>query len=113
MDKRPIPIDTSIIKGLIGDDEALINIFFQKFINTVPAEMSEIEQSISDQDFVTCKARAHKLKSSAKAIGAIMLADICQNIENTSLQEDQGNSNKLLAELLAEFEHCKQFINEL
>ena len=111
MDKKPSPIDMSIIKGLIGDNEAMIRVFFQKFVDTVPSDMDAIKQSISEQDFVACKARAHKLKSSAKAIGAINLADICQTIEDTSLQKDQDNSNKLLIELITEFDTCKQYIN--
>ena len=104
-------IDISVIKGLIGDDEAIINVFLQKFINTVPADMDEIKKALLTHDYAACKAQVHKLKSSAKAIGAILMADICQNIEDISLQENQDVINNLFNELIVEFDNCKKYIN--
>lgn len=110
MNDEKQPIDISVIKGLIGDDEATIQSFFQKFVNSVPGEMDEINQAITNNDYVLTKARAHKLKSSAKAIGATDLGEICQSIEDTALQKNQSDLNQLYIDLVNEFKRCKQYI---
>lgn len=104
------PIDVSVIKGLVGDDEDVIKMFFNKFVDSVPDNIQEIKLAISNNDFVEAKAKAHKMKSSAKAIGANDLADVCQKIEDVSLQEDQSVMEDLFESILNEFSRCKEYI---
>ena len=104
------PIDISVIKGLIGDDEDVINIFFNKFIDAVPDDINEIIRAIDNSDFTEVKAKSHKLKSSAKAVGANYLGEICQKIEDESDSNSQATLYELSAMLNSEFTKCKQYI---
>lgn len=103
-------IDISVIKGLVGDDEDVIKMFFNKFVDTVPENIEEIKLAIDDNDFIEVKAKAHKMKSSAKAVGANHLADICQKIETESEHNNQAILYNIYESLVNEFASCKKYI---
>lgn len=104
------PIDISVIKGLVGDDDEIINMFFNKFVDSAPGEIKEIKNAIDNNDFLEAKAKAHKLKSSAKAIGANSLGDICQKIEDESSLNEQKYLYDLYESLNEQFIDCKKYI---
>lgn len=107
------PIDISVIKGLVGDDDEVIKMFFNKFIDSAPDEIKEIKNAIDNNDFLEAKAKAHKLKSSAKAIGANNLGDLCQKIEVESSSNEQKTLYDIYESLHDEFIDCKKYIQSI
>ena len=110
MNNNSASIDLSIIQGLIGDDAETIRIFFKKFVDTATPDLIDIKKHIDDHEFDSIKSRVHKLKSSAKAIGAIEFAEICQKIEDTSAQKEIISIADLFNDLTQEFKNCSQYI---
>ena len=107
------PIDISVIKGLVGDDEEVIKMFLNKFVETVPTDMDDIKAAISNNNFVEAKAKAHKMKSSARAIGANNLSELCQKIEDDSVLNEQALLNEHYEQMVKEFTDCKKTIQSI
>ena len=107
------PIDISVIKGLVGDDEDVIKMFLNKFVDSVPAHLEEIKSAISNNNFVEAKAMAHKMKSSAKAVGANNLSELCQKIEDDSMLNEQAVLSDHYELMLKEFSDCKKTIQSI
>ncbi len=103
-------IDIAVIKGLVGDDPGMIQYFFNKFIETVPGNIQEIENSLNNKDYPGIKSSAHKLKSSAKAVGAASMVSICQSMEDESLAGNVEALNEYFERLVQAYEHCKDFM---
>ena len=64
-----------------GDPDIILEIS-DLFFTTSPVKIEKIEQSLSAGQISAARAEAHGLKSSAYALGAEILASICQSIEN-------------------------------
>ena len=111
MSNKDQPIDITILKGLIGDDTETIKTFLIKFIQTVPENMAEIKQALAGNNFKDLKAKTHKMKSSARVIGATNMSAICQDIEDTSLDENTNELNEKIKTLVEEFNLCTDHIN--
>ncbi len=70
----------------------------KSFILTLPATMNEINDAYESKDYAQFAALAHRLKSSAAALGARRLAEICERAEK------QGHySSRIDADLYEEF----------
>ena len=106
------PVDVNVIAELIGDDVSMIMHFLDKFITTTPANISEIDNSIQLQKPENVKSFAHKLKSSASAIGAHRLVELCQSLEVMSVDYDEQDARSVLNDLQNEYLACSNFINE-
>ena len=82
------PIDPSALRTLFGDDADTIQKTLRKFIPPSNAIVQDIEDAFSTRSAAGVAAGAHKLKSSARAIGANALADLCQTLEAAGKAED-------------------------
>ncbi|BDZ75361.1 MULTISPECIES: Hpt domain-containing protein [Methylophaga] len=70
------------------NDEALLQKMMQMFLDNVEKAMSVLESALSQKDFVSIKAHAHKLKGSAAAVGALRVVDDCIAIEEAANATD-------------------------
>lgn len=106
-------VDVKVLAGLIGDDPRMIRVFLHKFLNSVPDNIGDIRKSLDRGDFKAVKSYAHKLKSSAAAIGAVRMAKICVDIEN-SIANVQGQDGiaLLINELDNELLLCRDYIDK-
>ena len=76
------PIDVTAMRELFGvDDMDMFRQFIDKFLHTVGPDIHRLADSLSSNDAERSRSLSHKIKSSARAIGAIPLADLCQQIE--------------------------------
>ncbi len=78
--------DLSFLKETFDNDPEVIQNVLQIFIEDTPEDYEKLKTGIKDQDFLTTKEIAHKLKSSFKTIGLNNEATFLQEIENTSRQ---------------------------
>lgn len=76
-----VPIDESALKGMFGDDEEMFLEILREFVAPATANAEEISQAYSDRSLKGVAGAAHKLKSSARSVGANELADMCQKLE--------------------------------
>jgi CheY-like chemotaxis protein/HPt (histidine-containing phosphotransfer) domain-containing protein len=83
------PVDPEALKEILGtDDPALIKEFYADFLRTALATVTEIEAAYRRRSAKEVGALAHKLKSSARTVGADALADQCEKLERVGGAED-------------------------
>jgi PAS domain S-box-containing protein len=95
-----VPVDINVLKTLIGEDAALLSGFLQDFRTSAAKIAVELRAACIANQAASAAAAAHKLKSSAYAVGAIALGDLCAAIET----EGRASEFEALAILLPRFE---------
>lgn len=102
-------VDVSVLERIVGDDPGIIQAVLQEFLQTGTATMDYLHSA--DLDPAVISQQAHRLKSSARSVGAQRLGELCQSLENAGKAEDRQALTSLLAELHTEWlsvERCLQ-----
>jgi PAS domain S-box-containing protein len=94
------PADINVLKALIGDNEGTMRRVLQDFMTTSAAITAELREAYAAAQPAAARSAAHKLKSSARAVGAAALGDLCADIERAGSAADMTK----LSELLPAFE---------
>jgi signal transduction histidine kinase/HPt (histidine-containing phosphotransfer) domain-containing protein len=97
-DRQALNID--VLKTLIGNDPALLCTLLGDFIVAVTAGATAIRAAAAAGDFGEVGSVAHRLKSSARSVGALPLGDVCAQLENSSRLGDKA----IAVEAVAVFE---------
>ncbi len=92
--------DDQALERLVGDDPELLADFRQRFLLSALNTMDEMRLAANRADLGALGDLAHRLKSSARAIGAVSLAACCDHIERA----DPGCSTTEMHGLLARME---------
>lgn len=82
------PIDPMALANLLGGDPALHHKFLKKFITPSQEVITQINAAHADRNAEGIGELGHKLKSSARAVGANALADACAALEAAGRDED-------------------------
>ncbi|MTJ81093.1 MAG: response regulator [Telmatospirillum sp.] len=96
----PAPVDLSILTELVGDDPAVIRELLTDFLHTTAETAELIRTAAGTGQTGQAGTAAHKLKSSARSIGAQCLGDLCGRIERAA---GAGSGDTLVA-LMAPFQ---------
>jgi two-component system, sensor histidine kinase and response regulator len=91
------PVDVTVLKELVGDDPAIVHAFLQEFRVSAAKIGTDLRAACSLADAALARAAAHKLKSAARAVGALTLGMLCEHIEETG---NAGRPDELIALLL-------------
>lgn len=75
------PIDISILEGLVGNDPAVINECLQSFRASATKTAAELNVAYHAGLTAEVAVAAHKLKSSARSVGALVLGELCAGME--------------------------------
>jgi len=105
------PIDPRALDELCGDDEAARMQILESFIEDARANADRIAAAWEARDAAAVGAAAHGLKSSARAVGAHGLADLCAALERAGKTSDLKRIAarvRLLPELVDEIERVLQ-----
>ena len=94
------PLDVSVLAALVGDDPGMISEFLHDFRSSATQIAAEMKSAYGAGQAVQVGALAHKLKSSARSVGALALGELCAEIE----QAGKAGQIKVLAALLSHFE---------
>lgn len=81
-------LNIEVLKSLVGDDEAVVRDFLAHFLGAANSAASEFREAHSNADYRKIGTVAHKLKSSARSVGALPLGDLCAELENAGKAED-------------------------
>ncbi len=82
-DPARAPIDVAVLQGFVGDDAVTIDALLAHFRGELDSIAGAIEHAAQAGDWHGVGALAHKLKSSARTVGALDLGDLCANMEAT------------------------------
>ncbi|MDP2825475.1 MAG: PAS domain S-box protein [Sulfuritalea sp.] len=101
-------LDVSVLAALVGDDPAVIRDFLLDFRRSATDIAAELAAACSTGQATAAGAAAHKLKSAARAVGALKLGDLCADIE----QAGKAGDRDALAALLSRFAQELAAVNE-
>ncbi len=74
-------LDTGILASLLGGDAGLQREILQEFCNSAGGYSEALEKAYHGHAFDDLKNVAHKLKSSARTVGAMQLGELCERLE--------------------------------
>lgn len=92
-----VAVDVNALKALIGDDEAMVREFLHDFRISAAKIAVELRTACAAGQATAAGALAHKLKSSARSVGALALGELCARME-------KAGDTEALAALLPKFE---------
>lgn len=75
------PVDLRILEALVGDDPALIREFLQDYRISAARAAAELQRACEAGAAAEVAAVAHRLKPSARSVGALALGDLCAELE--------------------------------
>jgi CheY-like chemotaxis protein/HPt (histidine-containing phosphotransfer) domain-containing protein len=106
-------IDERALKDVFGDDEATFREILQSFLEPSQAIIEALVTAREKRTAVDVKDAAHKLKSSARSIGAHSLADICTTLEQAGKTGDWTTIDTLVPNARDAFEGVRVYIAAL
>jgi signal transduction histidine kinase len=113
MDKnKPQIFDLDILYNVVGRDPGPIREFLFLFKGSARDHLEKIHQSLAMEDGSALGNTAHQLKSSARSIGAMRVAEICEEIEAKSQSEDLPEWLELVLRLERETKQLNKIIDQ-
>ncbi len=107
-------IDFTVIDRLSTISPTLIYRLIPLFLDDeAPKLLNQINQSLTINDSETITHAAHTLKGTSYALGALKLAQLCQQLETSSEQGDLDGMDRLLAQITAEYQLAHQALTKL
>jgi signal transduction histidine kinase/HPt (histidine-containing phosphotransfer) domain-containing protein/ActR/RegA family two-component response regulator len=103
----PAVVDVTVLAALVGDDPEVIREFLNDFRTSGQKATAEIRRAFQAGQVSVVGAVSHKLKSSARSVGALALGELCAQIEDAS----QTGQLEALRPLAAKFEREMAAVN--
>jgi CheY-like chemotaxis protein/HPt (histidine-containing phosphotransfer) domain-containing protein len=103
-------VNPDALKEVVGDDPALVAELLGDFLVTAREAIGEIQAAFDNRCAKDLGAVAHKLKSSARTVGADALADLCQELEQAGKVDDWTAIDISMPRLASCFAAVEQFI---
>jgi CheY-like chemotaxis protein/HPt (histidine-containing phosphotransfer) domain-containing protein len=92
-------VDPGALTKIVGDDPVVIASFLKKFVPQAQAILSDLDSAYVARDADAVRFLSHKLKSSARAIGATHLGELCANLETAGRRNAWSEIEQLHAQL--------------
>jgi HPt (histidine-containing phosphotransfer) domain-containing protein len=107
------PIDEKPLKNMFGNDPVLLKEILNDFIAPTQKIIREIKTGWEKRSAEEVEMAAHKLKSSAKSVGAFELGDICSTLETAGMEKDWETIDKFAPLLDSVMNEVEQYIKGL
>ena len=107
--KSPSPgnINPSVLKQYVGDEPEIQRTIVQSFLRHTPKIIKYIDTACENRDAAAIFFQSHKLKSSARTVGAEKLADIARQLEIKSQRPEWKEIFVLKNNLIKQFDALK------
>jgi PAS domain S-box-containing protein len=109
--EAPDAVDIKVLAGLIGNEPAVIREFMNDFSSSSTQITDELRTTFAAGDTRATGALAHKLKSSARAVGAMALGELCAAMEQAGKANDAASLVLLLPRFEAELLRVNTFLH--
>ncbi len=93
-------IDLSILRRILGDDEAMTHEILADYLAAVPQIRDELLQAGEEKKFTKISGLAHRLKGSSRTVGAVAVGDLCAELENAGRSENHVGVQRCMGKLL-------------
>jgi PAS domain S-box-containing protein len=92
-------IDFSILAKMVGTDPAKLKKFSHRFVETAMESLVEIESTLVKGDAAKLVELGHRSKSSARSVGAMGYADLCEALERAGKSGDLKTMQNIVSQL--------------
>ncbi|HVW65385.1 MAG TPA: PAS domain S-box protein [Nitrosospira sp.] len=107
------PVDVTILEGLVGNDPAVISEFLHDFRVSSARVALDLRTACEGGQPAPAAAAAHKLKSSARSVGAMALGELCAQMEQAGKAGDMDALKELLPRFELELTSVGNYIDSL
>ena len=107
------PIDPQPLTNMFGDNPELFKEILNDFIVPTWNIINAIKTGWENHSAEEIEMSAHKLKSSAKSVGAIELGDICSILEIAGKKQDWASIEPLIPRLDPVMNDVEQYVKNL
>ena len=109
LDESTAPaVDVGVLEALVGNDPMVISDLLQSFQDNASKTAKLLKAACSVGDMPAITGHAHRLKSSARTVGALALGALCEEMETAGKAE----AADALARLLPVFERELDTVND-
>ena len=108
-----VVVDINILKSLVGSDQAVINEFLHDFLRDAREITEQLHRAVTGGQADKAKFAAHKLKSSARSIGALAVGEWCAQMEEAAKEGDVEKLVKLLPGFEQELTQAENHIKKV
>ena len=109
--KAPDAVDIKVLAALIGDETAVIREFLTDFTSSAAQIADALRTAFVSGDTRATGALAHKLKSSARAVGAVALGELCAAMEQAGKTDDAATLGLLQPQFEDELLRVNTFLH--
>ena len=106
-------INRQVLEDMFGKGSEKSLKFLKKFLPQAEVIISQIKASFKDNDIEQVGFLSHKLKSSARAVGAEQLGAIFERLEFAGKAGDDSTVKSLLSDIEPEMIRVTTYINKL
>ena len=106
--EEPVAVDMAALRQMFHNNNALVRKFGLKFIEVANDTLAEMKEAQSKKDLAELGRLGHKLKSSARTIGASSFADLCEGLEKANTDNDWSDAELLLEKIPSLLEKITQ-----
>jgi two-component system sensor histidine kinase/response regulator len=109
----PQVIDLTILAKLLSYDQSKVRKFAFKFLQSTQAGFDEMEDCLALGNVVRVRELGHRIKSAARTVGALGMADLCERLEHlpeSGELSEQAEARALLARLWPLLEQVTEHI---
>lgn len=108
-----VPVDVRVLKALVGDDPAVIRDLLHDFRVSAAKTAAELKAACQNGQAAQAGALAHKLKSSARSVGALALGELCAGMEQAGKAEQVEALTERLSRFEAEMTAVDEYLGSL
>lgn len=110
-------IDMGVLQELLDlcddGDTSLVTELIDMFITDAPTRVDEVESGFQAGDLETVERAAHSLKGSSGNLGATLVMDIAESLQNASRTGDAEVVRGLVPELRSQFDSAIAELRQL
>jgi CheY-like chemotaxis protein/HPt (histidine-containing phosphotransfer) domain-containing protein len=106
-------LDLEVLKRYVGDEPELVQEFLVSFREAAHQYLGRLTTAMGRADFATVANTAHTFKSSARAVGALALGDLCAEVESGAMRHDVEGLNRHLAVFAGELAKVDARLDQL
>jgi signal transduction histidine kinase/CheY-like chemotaxis protein/HPt (histidine-containing phosphotransfer) domain-containing protein len=87
----PDVIDLTVLSMLLGYDQDKVSKFAAKFLHSAQEGIGDMEAALGRGDVAALRELGHRLKGSARTVGAFRMGDLCEQLEQLAPRaQDSG-----------------------
>lgn len=90
-------LDVNVLIKLVGDDEGLVASFLSEYRQSAENAAVQIEEAYNGGQWKQVGELAHALKSSSRSVGALVLSEICAELESAGKKDDESQIHSAMA----------------